>query len=46
MKKTAPYYVIDNKNKNDAEVFLDKILNKAPNLVSIPLPQTNRAANN
>ncbi len=34
MKRTAPYYVIDNKNKNDGEIFLDKILNKAPHLVS------------
>ncbi len=35
MKRTAPYYVIDNKNKNDGEIFLDKILNKAQHLVPL-----------
>ena len=37
MKKTAPYYVIDNKTKNDGELFLDKILNKALHLVTLLL---------
>lgn len=35
MKKTAPYYAIENKNKNDAEIFLNKILTHAPHLVTL-----------
>ena len=35
MKKTAPYYAVENKNKNDGEIFLDKILKFAPHLVTI-----------
>jgi hypothetical protein len=30
MKKTAAFYAIENKNKNDAEIFLDKVLKLAP----------------
>ena len=33
MKKTAPFYAIENKTKNDAEIFLDKVLKLAPQLV-------------
>lgn len=35
MKRTAPYYAIENKNKNDGEIFLNKLLTHAPHLVTI-----------
>ena len=46
MKKTAPYYAIENKNKNDAEIFLNKVLTHAPYLVRFINIQINIPANN
>jgi hypothetical protein len=46
MKKTAPYYAIENKNKNDAEIFLNKVLTHAPHLVRFINIQINIPANN
>jgi len=37
MKKTAPFYAIENKNKNDSEIFLDRLLKHAPHLVMNPI---------